>query len=167
MNKNNRKQSVCYKKALSALNMNDMERFRQAVQEMPNIDELDNYGRSISFYALMNDNLSALEILKSEGADFFLQDNNGWTLLHFAADRYLLDVAKFLISNEVDVNSKDNYGNTVISRATFSSKGKGEMIRLLLASGADPSIKNNSGVSAINLANLIANHNVKQFFEKS
>jgi hypothetical protein len=48
--------------------------------------------------------------------------------------------------------------------ATFESKGRGDLIRLLLAKGADPDAPNGSGVSPRHLAERIGNYEVKGFF---
>lgn len=81
--------------------------------------------------------------------------------MHYAAQGNLTDIAKLLIENGADLEVKDNYGNTPLSRATFSSRGYGDLIKLLLSYGAD----RNNGVGPLKLANTIANYNIKQFFE--
>jgi ankyrin repeat protein len=50
-----------------------------------------------------------------------------------------------------------------LSHAVFESRGRGEMIRLLLSFGADKALKNKHGVSPENLARTIANYDVSIF----
>ncbi|MEM9492603.1 MAG: ankyrin repeat domain-containing protein, partial [Myxococcota bacterium] len=74
------------------------------------------------------------------------------------------EIAGMLIGRGANVNATDGYGNTVIARAVYDSRGRGEIIETLLAHGADPDIRNERGISAIELAHTIANYDVKQFF---
>jgi hypothetical protein len=46
-----------------------------------------------------------------------------------------------------------------------NSKGKGEGIKLLLASGADRNMKNKTGKSPLDIARVVTNFNLLQFFE--
>ncbi len=51
------------------------------------------------------------------------------------------------------------------THAVFESQGRGEMIKILLAAGADRNRKNNHGVSPAELAASIANFDVKRWLE--
>jgi ankyrin repeat protein len=62
------------------------------------------------------------------------------------------------------VDARDQYGNTPLWQAVFHSNGRGELIGLLLRSGASPNAANDSGISPVQLAQTIANYNVKQYF---
>ncbi len=61
--------------------------------------------------------------------------------LHFAIDK---EIAEILINYNANLNAQDNKGNT----ALFNSRDP-EIINLLLENGADISIKNRSGLTAI------------------
>lgn len=154
-----------YSNALAALWRNDLESFESKIQTIANINEIDRDGRSIAFHTVIENSLPALKIVENKGANLSLHDKKGWTLLHYAANNNSLEIASFLISNGVDINAIDKYGNNVIWRATYSSNECGDMIKLLLASGADPTMKNNYNSSAIDLANIIANYDLKVFFK--
>jgi ankyrin repeat protein len=69
-----------------------------------------------------------------------------------------------LINSGAKVDAADKYGNTPLGRATFNSRGRGEVIRILLDHGANRDLPNKSGVSPVKLANTIGNYDVKQFF---
>ena len=62
---------------------------------------------------------------------------------------------------------KSPIGNpeTHLVKATFASEGRGEIVKLLLERNADPDLKNIHGISPKDLANTIANYDLKRFFE--
>ncbi len=99
------------------------------------------------------------------GVNINERDSNGWTALHFASQNGDVEIGKLLIDNGADIDSKDNYGNTPLWRATFSSNGDGKFIKLLLKHGANKNIENNHNVSPFILANTIDNFDVKKYFE--
>lgn len=57
------------------------------------------------------------------------------------------------------------YGNTPLWVAVMNSRGRGEVIRLLLEAEAVADIPNKSGISTRSLAETISNYDNKQFFE--
>jgi ankyrin repeat protein len=62
------------------------------------------------------------------------------------------------------VDPVNRHGNTPLWDAVFNSKGRGELIELLRAAGADPRYANAAGQTPLSLARLIANYEVAQFF---
>lgn len=144
---------------------NDQSTIEGLLRDGFNIKQVDSEGRTALYYAVLDDNPTLVKFFCRKGFDINVQDNLGWTPLHYCAQNYQIEIAKILIENGADLDIKDNYGNTALFRATFASQGKGEMIRLLLEYGSNPDSINNAGVSPRQLANTIANYNVKQFFE--
>lgn len=128
------------------------------------IDLPDKDGRSLLFHAVLAKNLDLLHWFIEKHADVNKHDSLGWTALHYAAQEYLIDFVDVLIINGADVNAQDEYGNSVLWRAVFASKGRGAVIERLLQAGADVNLENSRGISPIKLANTIANFDVKQFF---
>ena len=144
---------------------NEIDIFKNLLSSFSDINLKDKDGRTLLFYAIFTHNYNIVELLVNSGCEVTIHDNLGWTPLHYAVQSHLLEITKFLLDNNAYINAIDNYGNTPISRAVFNSKGRGEIIFLLKAYNADPNIKNKSGISAIDLANKIANFNIVQFFE--
>jgi ankyrin repeat protein len=74
----------------------------------------------------------------------------GQTPLHIAAFNDHLDVAKLLLANKADVNTKANNGSTALHLA--AAKGNKDMVELLLASKADINAVDNDGWSPLHTA---------------
>jgi ankyrin repeat protein len=126
----------------------------------------DSDGRTALMHAAMDGKGEFLDLLIRFGADINASDKNGFTALHFAAQEFQVACAKTLLDAGALVDSQDRFGNTPLWRATFSSRGRGEMITLLLERGANPGTKNLSGNSPVDLADTIANYDLKHFFGK-
>lgn len=135
---------------------------RQAIAD-GNVNVLDRAKRSPLFYIVMHGELELAAELIDQGADPNIRDVNGEAPLHFAAREFRPEEAKLLLAHGAVVDLQDGHGNTPLSRAVYDSRGRGEMIALLLEAGADKKLKNRHGVSPEELANTIANHNVSQF----
>lgn len=158
-----RNESKLSEEIVSAIYRNELEALGELVNPL-NINAVDREKRSVLFYAVLAKSIDMVKLLLKSQPDLNMKDCNGWSALHFAAQGNMTEIAKLLIENGADLEVKDDYGNTPLSRATFSSCGYGDLIKLLLSSGADPNHENNSGISPLKLANTIANYNVKQFF---
>lgn len=128
-------------------------------------DAVDADGRTALVHAVIDGSLPLVELLLRHGADVNVQDNNGHSPLHFAARGFRVEIAAALLKAGAHLELQDRFGNTPLSDAVFESRGRGEMIRLLLANGADRERKNHQGVSPLALARSIANYDVRQFIE--
>ena len=115
--------------------------------------------------AIIAEDMGCLINLIRDGADVNSKSVEGWAPLHIAAQNFQKDAALSLLKAGADVDVKDDHGNTPLWKAVFESRGRGEIISLLVLHGADPDLKNNTGKSPRDLANSIANYDVKQFFK--
>lgn len=132
-------------------------------------EDMDEYGRDKIHYVAVDfpehQHDALITELFNNGADINLQDNNGWTALHFAAQKQSLPAVKKLLELGANLELKDTYGNTPLFRAVFCSKGDGKIITLMLENGANPDSENEHGVSPRSLASTIANYDIEQFFK--
>ena len=120
--------------------------------------------RSPLHYAAMDDEGSIIEALLAGGESPDVQDRQGFTPLHLAAQQYSLSAAAVLLKAGASVDLDNLFGNTPLFVAVFNSNGRGELIRLLRAYGADPLHANTSDQTPLGLARLIANSDVARFF---
>jgi len=146
------------------LDSGDLAALAAALKAGSSPDAKDRAKRTPLMYAALEGNTAAVRVLLDAGATVNAQDASGLTALHFAAQGWRVDVAEMLLSSGASVELTDSYGNSALFKATMASSGRGEVITMLLAKGADPHRANNSGVSPWKLAHTIGNFDIKQHY---
>jgi ankyrin repeat protein len=124
----------------------------------------DRYGRAALHYAVLDGRTADVEQLLNDGADPNVADKEGQTPLHFAAQEYRPAEAALLCSAGAAVDVCDKHGNSPLFRATFDSRGRADVILILLGNGANADLANKSGVTPRQLAERISNYDVLRFF---
>lgn len=85
-----------------------------------------------------------VEKLKSlDSSEMNIKDEDGMSLLHWAADRDFPDILLFLLGN-VDINVKDADGQTALHYA--ASCGNVKALNVLIDNGADQKIRDDDGL---------------------
>lgn len=77
-------------------------------------------------------------------------NKTGWTPLHYAATRGHLEIITLLLDNHAYIDAESPNGSTPLMMAAHY--GTPEAVKLLLEAGADPLLKNQQGLSAIDFA---------------
>lgn len=77
-------------------------------------------------------------------------NKTGWTPLHYAATRGHLEIITLLLDKHAYIDAESPNGSTPLMMA--AGYGPPEAVKLLLESGADPLLKNQQGLSAIDFA---------------
>ncbi len=113
---------------------------------------MDEFGRTKIFYTIVDGDEAGFQAELSSVENINLQDNNGMTLLHFAAEYSQTFMARQLIDRGIDLEIKDKYGNTALWKAVFNARGNYELVRLLAEHGADVDSLNNAGRSPLIMA---------------
>jgi ankyrin repeat protein len=126
---------------------------------------VDRQGRSDLHYSALEGTAEQARALLAAGENPDLGDRDGFTPLHLAAQKGNLAVATVLLDAGAEVDPVNKYGNSPLFVAVFNSQGRGDVIELLRQHGADSRKVNTSGQTPVGLARLIANYDVKQFFE--
>ena len=153
-------------RVIEAVLAQDLGRLQTELEAGGNIEDRDSDGRTALQHASIQSNETLVGLLLKFKAQVATADNNGWTPLHFAARNHQLGIARMLLHAGAPVDATDSHGNTPLFRAVFESKGRGEMIQLLLESSADPDRMNNHGTSPAALASTIANYDVAQWLKR-
>jgi ankyrin repeat protein len=133
--------------------------------------------RYVSFYEQVKlDVRTVMILLIQAGVDLNAKENKigkQRTALHIAAEKGSSLICELLLDNGTIIDAQDKYGNTPLWLATMdysvrqagNREAKGEVIELLLARGANPTLANYSGFSALDLAKTLGGTDVKKYFE--
>ena len=140
---------------VTAASIGDLLALKQLIAAGEDLDSNDGDGRTALIHAAINGDVEAVKVLIQVGAAVALADANGFSALHFAAQNYRVEVAEQLLASGTPVDAIDRYGNTPLWRAVFNARGRTSLVTILVAAGARPTRKNDSGVSPIDLAQTI------------
>uniref|UniRef100_A0A8K9X910 Ankyrin repeat domain 52a n=1 Tax=Oncorhynchus mykiss TaxID=8022 RepID=A0A8K9X910_ONCMY len=142
----------------------------------------DNFGRTCLHAAASGGNVECLNMLLSSGTDLNQRDKSGRTPLHYAAANGRYQCTVTLVSAGAEVNEPDRTGCTplhysaasqafcrmdrhfpgTLQREEDGAKESYFCLEHLLDNGADPSLVNSKGYSAVHYA---ASHGNKQNLE--
>jgi len=127
----------------------------------------DRAGRTPLHYAALEGDAARVLDLIEAGYDVNEPDANGFTPLHFAAQSHVLDVTRVLLERGANIDAVNKFGNSPLLVAMSQSRGRFEEIMLLRDLGADRNLKNNSGISAVDLARRVANFDFTGIFPEA
>ena len=113
---------------------------------------IDEYGRNDIHYA---DTSTKIENLINEGFDINLQDDNGWSPMHFYAQDSNVSAIQAALKSGANPNLVDSHGNGPLWTATMNARGEFSCVIALLKAGANPNHKNKHGRSPLDMANTI------------
>ncbi len=97
--------------------------------------------------AALKGHLEIAQALIAKGADV---NKPGWAPLHYAATSAQLAIMSLLLDHHAYIDAESPNGTTPLMMAAFY--GNASAVKLLLEEGADPLLKNQQGLSAIDFA---------------
>jgi ankyrin repeat protein len=97
--------------------------------------------------ASLKGNLAACKALIARDADV---NKTGWTALHYAATGGHTEIVQLLLDHYAYIDAESPNGSTPLMMAAMYSDGN--TVRILLERGADASIKNQLGLTALDFA---------------
>ena len=112
-----------------------------------NVEARTTSDESPLMIAALNGSSDLAQVLIAKGADV---NKTGWAPLHYAATRGHLQMISLLLDNYAYIDAASPNGTTPLMMAAFY--GTPQAVKLLLDAGADPLIKNDQGLTAIDFA---------------
>jgi ankyrin repeat protein len=106
---------------------------------------------SALMFAAINGQLDIATALIEGGADV---NKPGWAPLHYAATKGHVAMIELLLENDAYIDAESPNQSTPLMMAAMY--GTAESVKVLLEAGADPSIKNEQGLTAIDFANRVS-----------
>ena len=111
------------------------------------IDQRNAHDETPLMLAALRGNLSVAQVLIEKDADV---NKTGWTPLHYAATNGHLAIMRLLLYHHAYIDADSPNGSTPLMMAALY--GSPAAVRLLLESGADPRLRNQQQLSALDFA---------------
>jgi ankyrin repeat protein len=108
---------------------------------------LNSAGESALMYAALKGHGPLVKLLISKDADV---NKAGWTPLHYAATHGDAEIIRLLLDHHAFVNAESPNGTTPLMMA--AQYGSPSAVKLLLDEGAEPLLKNEQGLNALDFA---------------
>ena len=141
----------------------DKTLLRLLLKKRGNVEAMNNYGETPLFLAVSVRWVEGVKILLAHGADPRAVDGIGMKLLHLASGFFPTHVNTLQVLLDldvIDINKKDDVGNSALHRALLSLDATGEIyqqiVTMLTRYGADLTIKNHDGLTPEHLTSIFS-----------
>ncbi|MCK5171510.1 MAG: ankyrin repeat domain-containing protein [Bacteroidales bacterium] len=129
----------------------EIEKVKTSIESGVQADVIDENGQNALMLAAYNGHTEIVKILIKKGVDVNNKDNTDRTALIYASTGPFVETVQLLIDNKAEINVYDNVEHfTALMFA--ASEGQLEVVKVLMANGADASLKDIDGDTAENFA---------------
>ncbi len=122
-------------------------------------------GDSLLYYAVSNNSLKLIKVLKSKGVHLKETLNNGNNILMIAAGKGYEEITHYLLQQGFDLDKRNDQGNTALLMAAISNQTK--IVKAIIKAGANPDLRNNQREQAITYAKKHKNAFLIKLLEKA
>ncbi|AHI07202.1 ankyrin repeat domain protein [Bdellovibrio bacteriovorus W] len=130
----------------------DIETARLLIEAGADVNAQDDKLDSPLLYAGAEGRLQILKMILKAKPNFKIYNRYGGTALIPACERGHVEVVKELLKTDIDINHKNKLGWTALLEAVILGTGgqkHQEIVKLLVDAGADKTIADNEGVTAL------------------
>ncbi|ORX57875.1 ankyrin [Piromyces finnis] len=137
-----------------AIKIQNFEGFEILVDRGADINYRNAFGLSVFIYIIQLKipeylKIAFLKMLIRHGVEVNAQDYHGKSALFYAIKKNSPDLVQFLLEiDEVDINLTDRFNQTPLMVASKGNKNP-EILKLLIAYGANPNIQDNNGKTSL------------------
>ncbi|QNJ99810.1 ankyrin repeat domain-containing protein [Dyella telluris] len=130
----------------------DVEGVKLLLKHRAGVNAVDARHRSALMAACAEGHEQIARALRAAGADVNLVDRHGSTALMEAARAGAVGIVKLLAEAQPDARLRDSHGRDALTLACQSPQAHAEVVRALLALGAEPKTPGSNGRSALDYA---------------
>ena len=129
----------------------DIEQVRAILKQDPGrVADENRLGKQPLQYAVMYEQMEAMDALLAAGADVNAADETGMTALQAAVFYHWEDGIRWLFEHGADPAQRDQFGD--LSTHTAAIFGRGGVLGVLVEHGVSLTEKNNAGLTPLDLA---------------
>jgi ankyrin repeat protein len=118
-----------------------------AQEPQTRVEVLNPSNESALMMAALHNQLEVATVLIERGAEV---NRKGWTPLHYAATRGHIAMMRLLLENSAYIDAESPNGTTPLMMAAYYAPPL--TVKLLLEEGADPTLRNQAKVTALDMA---------------
>ena len=132
----------------------------ELIKPLSDINMKGRDGRTLLIHSVLYNRIEIVKWLLENGALIDERDMQGLSALHCAVVSNNSEMAEYLLEQGASIDIRDNFGNTPLMRAGLNA----DIIKLLLAHGADYTLENNHGATLLKMYE--AYPNILSLFER-
>lgn len=149
---------------MEAAYLGEFDEVRRLVKNGASIDVTDAERRSPMMFASFNGHIAVVEYFLDAGAQIDNKDSNGRTALMYASSGDFSETVDLLVKRGAEVNVQGTLeGFTPLM--TAAAEGLVEVVRVLLAAGANPDLVDKDGDTALSFARQNGHNEVVALLE--
>lgn len=151
-------QAALDRRLVQAAKANDVGRVAELIRAGGNVNDKDSIQDSAFLYAGAEGFNEVLRLTLANGADVSSTNRYGGTALIPASEHGHVETVRILLEAGVPVNHVNSLGWTALQEAILLNNGgprQQDVVRLLLAAGADPTIPDPQGRTALENAHRL------------
>jgi uncharacterized protein len=107
----------------------------------------NNHNENALMLLAIRNQTELVQLMIDKGAEV---NHKGWSALHYAASRGHVEMVRLLLENSAYIDASSPTGETPLMMAVLY--GTPQTVKLLLEEGADPTVTNNNGNTALDFA---------------